>query len=742
MFKNKVSYFTQRFLLAQLLMVVFMGNVNAQIVGELGTKWWNDAVFYEVFVRSFYDSNGDGKGDLNGLTEKLDYLNDGDSTTHTDLGITVIWLMPIQESPSYHGYDVTDYKKVETDYGTNNDFKTFIAEAHKRGIKVIIDYVMNHTSSQHPWFVASKDSLSDKRDWYIWQNQKPTIKGPWGQNIWHTKNNSNYYGIFWSEMPDLNYNNADVKAEMFNNAKFWLEDMNVDGFRLDAIKYIYEDGNTLEDTPETIEFWKEFRTYYKSINASALAVGEAWTSTDKVAKYVEGDGLDFCFEFDLATAILATAKTGTTVGLKAQIEKVLTAYPSFQFGSFLTNHDMDRVMNNLGKTEKAKVAADLLLTLPGVPFIYYGEEIGMTGRKPDENIRKPLPWNSSADAGFTSGTPWQTLNADFGTKNIKDQQYDASSLWNNYRKLITVRNNQVALRQGSYTAITSPSLSIFSFLRHFEEDNIIVVSNAGSSLVSNVQLSVTESEIAPGSYVLVNLLGGEQQSIQVGALGEFSIVIDADLAPYSTFIYKILKATALTSTITFRVDMTTAIDEGLFNPLKDSVDIIADFNAFGDNEITVLKDLNGDGVYEVTVSSFHIGSKINYKYRINAANDGSQEFPNDTHLREYLMLEGNNYITDSYNIQPLVGLDNELTNALEVFPVPAHNKVSVHFSNGFTGSFNYTITDVLGIEKIATTAFVSQGEYELSCEGLPSGIYIMSVAYKNKKEEVRIVIQK
>ena len=177
------------------------------------------------------------------------------------IGITAIWLMPVQQSPSYHGYDIVEYRTIEQDYGTNEDFKTFISEAHKRGIKVIIDYVMNHTSSQHPWFIASQNELSDKRNWYIWNDTKPAITGPWGQTVWHTRSGSNFYGIFWSEMPDLIYNSPEVQTEMYDIARFWLEDMGVDGFRLDAIKYIKEDGYTLEDSPETIQFWKDFRTH-------------------------------------------------------------------------------------------------------------------------------------------------------------------------------------------------------------------------------------------------------------------------------------------------------------------------------------------------------------------------------------------------------------------------------------------------------------------------------------------------
>lgn len=348
-----------------------------RVSNTLDAHWWNDAVFYEIFVRSFYDEDGDGKGDFKGLIEKLDYLNDGDPATHTDLGITGIWLMPIHQSPSYHGYDVTDYRTIEADYGTNADFSAFIEAAHQRGINVIIDYVMNHSSSDHPWFIESKNEGSVYRDWYRWSDTNPGGLGPWGQTVWHSDGNDYYYGLFWGGMPDLNYETPAVKEEMFDIACFWLEDMQVDGFRLDAVKYIYETGNQLEDMEETFEFFRDFRSFYKSVNPDAFAVGEAWTSTDKVKKYVENDRLDYCFEFDLAGALLNAANNGNASALTKQVEEVMVAYPYLQFGTFLTNHDQNRVMDVLGRdVTRAKLASQLLLSLPGIPYIYYVKRSG------------------------------------------------------------------------------------------------------------------------------------------------------------------------------------------------------------------------------------------------------------------------------------------------------------------------------------------------------------------------------
>jgi pullulanase/glycogen debranching enzyme len=253
--------------------------------------WWNDAVFYEVFVRSFQDSDGDGVGDINGLIERLDYLNDGDPETSDDLGVTGIWLMPIMESPSYHGYDVVDYTMIDEEYGTEEDFRRLIEEANARGIKVIVDLVMNHTGRDHPWFQESLDPDSAYRDWYVWADENPGFRGPQGQRVWHAAGDDYYYGLFWDGMPDLNYENPDVTAEMYEITRYWLEDMGVDGFRLDAIKHMIEDGANQQNTPATHAWLAEFYTFYKGVNPDAFSVGEAWTGTQQVVDYT-GDEVD------------------------------------------------------------------------------------------------------------------------------------------------------------------------------------------------------------------------------------------------------------------------------------------------------------------------------------------------------------------------------------------------------------------------------------------------------------------
>lgn len=455
---------------------------------EVGTNdfpWWNDLVFYEIFVRSFYDSNGDGIGDLNGIIEKLDYLNDGDPTTTDDLGVTGIWLMPITVSPSYHGYDVTDYFQVDPEYGTNEDFLRLMEEAHARGIRVIVDLVMNHTSNAHPWFIESQNPDSEYRDWYIWAEDNPGYRGPDGQMVWHNSASGYYYGIFWSGMPDLNYENPNVTFAMFDAARFWLEEMTVDGFRLDAIKHIVEEGEGQQNTPSTHDWLQEFFTFYKAVNPNALTVGEAWTGTQQVVDYT-GDEVDIAFQFFLAEDILNSANAGLAPIYADTFQEVYSSFPANQYATFITNHDQNRVMSQLdGDEGKARVAAAILLTNPGVPFVYYGEEIGMMGVKPDEDIRLPMQWASnSPKVGFTEGTPWRSAADDFPVRSIERQTSDPDSLLSLYRDLIHLRNEHEALRVGDWTLVESGSPRLLTFLRQTENETVLVIINVNRNAVA------------------------------------------------------------------------------------------------------------------------------------------------------------------------------------------------------------------------------------------------------------------
>ncbi|MBI4772347.1 MAG: alpha-amylase [Chloroflexi bacterium] len=486
--------------------------------------WWDDAVFYEVFVRSFKDSDGDGIGDLNGLIEKLDYLNDGDPATTADLGVTGLWLMPIMQSPSYHGYDVTDYYTVEQDYGTNGDFQRLMDEAHRRGIKVIVDLVLNHTSSDHPWFQESYAGDPDYRDWYVWVDQAPSYRGPWGQQVWYTGKGGYYYAVFWSRMPDLNLQNPAVTAEIDNAVRYWLEELGADGFRMDAIRYYVENGIAQADTPGTHAWLQAFHQFYKGVNPQALTVGEAWTDTAHVVEYA-GDEVDIAFEFDLASSFL-TAASGPIAGAATQqLQLVLDSYPAGQYGVFLTNHDQDRVMSVLRDPQKARLAAVMMLTAPGVPFVYYGEEIGMTGVKPDENIRRPMQW-SGADSkvGFSTHIPWNAASRDYQTTNVAAQTGDPDSLLSLYRQLIQLRNQHAALRAGQTLVVDAGTPRLYAVLRYNGQEAFLILVNVHPRPLTADLYSLTlERGPFKGPLTAASILGLENPAApEVNASGGFS----------------------------------------------------------------------------------------------------------------------------------------------------------------------------------------------------------------------------
>jgi len=480
----------------------------------LETGWWNDTVFYEIFVRSFKDSNGDGVGDFNGITEMLDYLNDGDPTTTSDLGISGIWLMPINESSSYHGYDVIDYYSVESEYGTKEDFLHLVEEAKKRGIRIIVDLVINHTGIDHPWFQASNAGDPQFRDWYIWSSEKPGYNGPWGEQVWYPGKNGYYYAVFWSGMPDLNLKNPAVTEEFYKITRYWLTEMNVDGFRLDAIRHFVEEGSNQENTRETHTWLQKYYQFYKSIDPAVFTVGEAWTRTSQIAEYV-GDQVDIAFEFKLAEGFVNAANGPLVSSATSRLTTALVSYPAGQYGVFLTNHDQDRVMSVLlNDVEKAKLAAVMLLTSPGVPFLYYGEEIGMTGTKPDEDIRRPMQWNGSdPSAGFTSAVPWREVASDFSDTNVSTESIDPNSLLNLYRQLIFLRNNHSALRTGKTILPGTGSNLLYAILRYDETEAFLILINAGpkSLVVDQYSLSVKTWPI-PASYTISTVMGTEDPS--------------------------------------------------------------------------------------------------------------------------------------------------------------------------------------------------------------------------------------
>ncbi len=479
-----------------LLLVSFTVPAAAQ-TAEPQTYWWNDRVFYEIFVRSFNDSDGDGIGDIQGIIDRLDYLNDGDPNTTDDLGITGIWLMPIMESPSYHGYDVTNYGRINPDYGSFADMRRLMEEAHARGIAVIVDMVINHTSNRHPWFIASAESDPRYAGWYIWRPANPNYRGPDGQNVWHGRGGRFYYGLFVDSMPDLNLANPDVTDAIYDIARMWINVVGVDGFRLDAIKHLIEEGREQESTPSTIAWLEAYHDFIDTLNPDALTVGEVWESNFISSQYVP-EGVDLTFDFDFAGAILTTVNTQRPGAINTVLERATRIYPYQQYATFITNHDQNRVMSMLsGNIDQARIAASLLLTTPGVPFIYYGEEIGMTGVKPDIRIRTPFRWDETeTTAGFTSARrPWEVLSEDAPEVSVASETDDPMSLLSHYRALIQLRAAHPALAIGELGLVeTDGSPSVYAFIRRTDDEMILVLMNLSSDAITDYTVQpITET---------------------------------------------------------------------------------------------------------------------------------------------------------------------------------------------------------------------------------------------------------
>ncbi|MFG0285808.1 MAG: alpha-amylase family glycosyl hydrolase [Phycisphaerales bacterium JB039] len=482
------------------------------VAGARGGDWWRDAVFYEVFVRSFADSTAgpladDGVGDLPGLIERLDYLNDGDPATDTDLGVTALWLMPIMPSPSYHGYDVTDYKAVQAQYGTLEDFRRLIEACEARGMRVIVDLPLNHTSDRHPWFEAARAPGAPTADWYVFSDDP--ARTDVGERVWHDRGMPEgrwYYGLFWHGMPDLNLRTQAVTEALYDASAFWLTDMGAHGFRLDAIRHLIEDWPVTANTPETIAWLEDYRQYIESIAPEAVLVGEVWNETDVVRRYVPG-AVNACFEFALARAILDAARSGEAAPLGAQIEQVASAYPPGAFATFLANHDMNRTVSQLeGDLGAARAAATVQMLLPGTPFVYYGEEIGMTAVKPDPDLRRPMQWTSEAGrAGFTRAEPWRPAPADIGAACVAAQMDDPDSLLELYRRLIRLRLGSEALRRGDVRVLDAGHPAVLAILREAPGERVLALVNLGAEAVEEYAISARPGW-APGAR---DLLAGE-----------------------------------------------------------------------------------------------------------------------------------------------------------------------------------------------------------------------------------------
>jgi glycosidase len=446
-------------------------------------------VYYEIFVRSWYDTDGDGIGDLDGVTAKLDYLQ--------RLGVSGIWLMPINPSPSYHGYDVTDYRAINPQYGTMADFERLLREAHQRGIKVIMDLVANHTSNHAPWFLASRDPHSRYRDWFSWATPATDLKAisATGGSAWHAvPGGGHYLGVFTGEMPDLNYDDPAVRSEMIEVGKFWLK-KGVDGFRLDAAQHVYLNFETDWDDPvvlkKNLAWWGEFHRGIDAVDPHAWVVGEVWPRNPKELASWMGP-LDAVFNFPLARRLIESAKQERDLDIGATLARTDKAYRAAAHGRFddaplLSNHDSERVMSQLdGNPDHMRIAAAMLLTLPGHPFVYYGEELGMRGEKPDPHLREPMRWYR---AGHGPGeTTWEGWSAGDGPNvSVEAERPDPASLLNWYEMLIGWRRDIPALRDGT--------------ARDWRD--------------SNPQVAAWELDEPDGDVLVVHNLSGKPQSISL-----------------------------------------------------------------------------------------------------------------------------------------------------------------------------------------------------------------------------------
>lgn len=484
--------------------------------------WWQQAVFYQIWPRSFYDTNGDGHGDFNGMTAKLPYLQ--------DLGVTALWLTPMFEAPSYHGYDFTEFYQVESDYGTMAEFEAFIQAADAKGMKVILDLVINHISSEHDWFKRSAAGEAPYKDYFVWRDDMPAAGSGWGHAwsnndkpdaVWHynDQRNAYYYAAFGASQPDLNLRHPDVIAEMKKMAKFWL-DKGVAGFRLDAVRFAMEGGPDAQaDTAETIAYWQDFNQYVKSVNPQAYLVAEAWTDIPVAARYYgDGKGLDQGFDFEVGYKILGLLKPDAsgdaqfgTMDSNAQKaadaavlqqnvqQRIDSVAPLSFFAPFLTNHDQERLAYQLTANDaKAKQAAAMLFSSPGTPYIYYGEEIGLTqgGTGHDVYKRAPMLWDNRQQAGFTqSDTSWVEQLQLFGSnfpnwypdfltkqlsaadRSVAAQQAQPDSIWQLYKLLIAQKKQRPELGTAGSFKVTQLENGVVQIERALEGSKTLFVLN-------------------------------------------------------------------------------------------------------------------------------------------------------------------------------------------------------------------------------------------------------------------------
>ncbi|MGC1371464.1 MAG: alpha-glucosidase [Candidatus Sulfotelmatobacter sp.] len=529
--------------------------------------WWKHAVFYEIYPRSFADSNGDGIGDLNGITSKLDYLK--------DLGVDAIWITPCFPSPQVDfGYDVSDYLNIDPMYGTLADFDELTGQAEKRNIRIILDFVVNHTSDQHPWFLDSKSSrTSGHRDWYIWRDGKAPGQPPnnwvstFGGSAWKFDPTTDqyYYHFFYPQQPDLNWRNPAVKNAMFDVTRFWYK-RGVAGFRLDAVDALFEDpnlrnnpilkpgknafGDPIEQNkyntklPEVHEALRGLRTIADQYNA--VLIGETWTADVAELNQYYGEGNELQLPMDF---LFTMVNKLSPAEFRKQIAEVNSAsgWPTL----VISNHDIARSYDRYGDGQHndqiAKLMAALYLTLRGTPIMYYGEEIGMKTTPPTrredvkdpigrtgwpkekgrDGERTPMQWNSNKNAGFTAGKPWLPVPPTYKTHNVAAESKNPNSILEFYKRVLQLRHSNSALLHGNYTPINEDDPSVLSYLRLNKNQGVVVVLNM-SGTAQNVAL-----ELKPSGFTSAKKLVATGASrMKAGKVS---------LPPYGVFIGELVK---------------------------------------------------------------------------------------------------------------------------------------------------------------------------------------------------------
>ncbi|MBA3630290.1 MAG: maltose alpha-D-glucosyltransferase [Actinobacteria bacterium] len=518
--------------------------------------WYKTAVFYEVYVRSFYDANADGIGDFRGMKDQLDYLE--------WLGIDCVWLLPFYGSPMRDGgYDIADFYSIMPEYGTLNDFSEFLAAAHERGIRVVADLVMNHTSDQHPWFLESRNPGSSKRDWYVWSDTNErypeariifvdTEKSNWA---WDETAGAYYWHRFFSHQPDLNYANEEVQAQMLSVIRFWL-DIGLDGFRLDAVPYLFErEGSNCENLPETHSFLKRVRSEVDKDYEDIVLLAEAnqWPA-DVVAYFGDADECHMAFHFPLMPRMFMAARRQVRYPVVEILEQTPDIAEGCQWGLFLRNHDeltlemvtdeeRDYMYGEYAKDPRMKVNLGIrrrlapllensrreielfhamLLSLPGTPIIYYGDELRMGDNiylGDRDGVRTPMQWTLDRNAGFSRADFAQLylpvlLDPVYGYQavNVESAQRDQYSFLQWIRRMLAVRRQHPVLSMGSLQMLHPGNPSIFAYVRKLNDDIVLVVNNL-SARAQAAELDLGEYE----GMVPVELLGRERFP-QIGKL--------------------------------------------------------------------------------------------------------------------------------------------------------------------------------------------------------------------------------